>query len=185
MCRDSRRTIVLDKREDGQMGWAKSGRKGRMKGEGPGHRNRVREEWRGILDSSEYESKNRSETTFGGPCYCTVPGPKTSVIRLAVQISHWSRFSPVKNRRWFPPLFTLATGGSPGSPPEKHRSACPAIMPRACDVHTRFCADTQKAQSGFLSRKEKARRGFLGFQFFEVLQSKLWSSCESFVSKAT
>lgn len=63
-----------------------------------------------------------------GPALLCRLGPKTSVIRLAVQISYWSRFSPVKNRRWFP----CSHPRHRGHVPEKHRSTCPERDNAAC-----------------------------------------------------
>lgn len=81
------RAIVLDKREDRQVGWAKRG-EGRKEGKDKrapySQKRRSGTEFPILLNS---ESRNRLETTFGLALLCR-RGPKTSVIRLAVQISH-------------------------------------------------------------------------------------------------
>lgn len=89
MCRD-RRTTVSDKREDGQMGWEKhggrkEGRKGRIK-ERPYAvtLGGVARNFRFLLNANREIASRR----LLGPVLLCHQGPKTSVIRLAVQISH-------------------------------------------------------------------------------------------------
>lgn len=99
MCRD-RRTTVSDKREDGQMGWEKHG------GRKEGRKGRIKERpyavtLGGVARNFRFLWMRIASRRLLGPVLLCHRDPKTSVIRLAVQISHWSRFSPVKNRRWF------------------------------------------------------------------------------------
>lgn len=90
-----RRTIVLDKREDRQMGWAKRTRWEEERKEGKDERSaydrRERESQRSgaeFLILLNANGEIASETTFRAHAIVYRLGPKTSVIRLAVQISH-------------------------------------------------------------------------------------------------
>lgn len=83
-----RRTIVLDKREDRQMGWAK---RTRWEDERSAYDRRERESQRSgaeFLILLNANGEIASETTFRAHAIVYRLGPKTSVIRLAVQISH-------------------------------------------------------------------------------------------------
>lgn len=87
---------------------------------------------------------------FQSPLLCCL---RTSVIRLAVQISHWARFSPVKNWRWCfcaHPRCRSATESfrekKKKERKKKHRSA---LMPRARDVPLRNSARVRKRKADF------------------------------------
>jgi len=133
MCRDVDGLSFLTSAKTGRWGGRrehgerKSGRKGRMKrapmiGQKSGG---------GVARNSWFfwmRIEKSPRRRLSGPMLLYRPGPKTSVIRLAVQISHWSRFFPVKNRRWFP----CSHPRHRDYVPEKHRSTCPERDNAAC-----------------------------------------------------
>lgn len=154
-----RRTIVLDKREDRQMGWAKRTRWEEERKEGKDKRwahDRIEsEEWRGILDSSEYESRNRSETTFGahaivppGPENICNPFSRANFPLIPILSCQKSTLIPLLSPS--PPGITFSPGKT---------SACPesAIMPTCVRrAHAILRGHAEGAKR--ISLERKARR---------------------------
>jgi len=99
-----------------------------------------------FLDPSECESRDRLETTFGARAIVPGRAPKTSVIRLTVQISHSCPIHACQKSTLIPMPLTLATVNRPGKTSiggatrDRDNAAC---------VRRAHVIPPQKAQSGF------------------------------------